>query len=79
MQEFKSIDEAVLKIKELEKELYETEVKLCKNDIEKNEYLKQYSKSERERIKLLNEVVKLRVDVVDISRVCNEMRNSNVG
>ncbi|MBR4036221.1 MAG: glycoside hydrolase family 99-like domain-containing protein, partial [Oscillospiraceae bacterium] len=78
MQEFKSIDEAVLKIKELEKELYETEVKLCKNDIEKNEYLKQYSKSERERIKLLNEVVKLRVDVVDISRVCNEMRNSNV-
>ena len=78
MQEFTNIDEAILKIKELEKELHETELKLCKFDIEKNEYIKKFSKSDRERVRLLNEAVKLRIDLIDVVNAYNAIKDSNL-
>lgn len=78
MQEFKTIEEAKKRIEELEKELLDTELKLCEIDIGKNEYIKKYAIADKGRIQYLNETVQLKMDLTEAVNTLELIRNSNI-
>ena len=78
MQEFKTIEDAQRRIEALEKELRDTELRLCEFDIEKNNYIKKYAAADRERIQYLNETVQLKMDLTEAVNTLDLIRNSTI-
>ena len=78
MKEYTTLDQALLRIEELEKELHDTEIRLCEFDITKNEYIRKFTKADKDRVRLLNEAIKLKIDLIDVSNTYREIINSNI-
>ena len=78
MKEYTTLDQALLRIEELEKELHDTEIRLCEFDIAKNEYIRKFTKADKDRVRLLNEAIKLKIDLIDITKTYREIINSNI-